>query len=129
MSGGLTKGATVGIRSNFEELAASVIASGNTSNGTVAAASPSTAVRLIKLDQMSKAFFLDNSTNQPLTLLVVGPEDTTKTRVKWMVLQAGRIINLELASNNLFIEAGVEIWVYAAGTLPSSGSLSMFTWG
>jgi hypothetical protein len=129
MSSGLGKGRSVGIRSEFEELAAAVFTSGNTSNGSVAAASMATSVRLIKLSNMAKVFYLDNSTNQPISLAVITPEDDTRTRVKWLTIASGRIINLELASNNLSIEAGVEVWAWAPGTAPASGFLSMYTWG
>jgi hypothetical protein len=129
MSSGLSKGASVGLRSEFEDMAGTVIASGNTSNGTVPANSITNAVRLIKLKQMAKVFFLDNTTTVPIHFAVVSPEDTTRTRVDWLTLQAGRIVNFELASNNLLIEAGTEIWVYYTGTAPATGFVSMFTWG
>jgi hypothetical protein len=129
MSSGLGKGSSVGIRSEFEELAAAVFTSGNTSNGSVAANSMANSIRLIRLSQMSKAFFLDNSTNQAISFAVVTPEDKTKTKVKWLTLQSGKIVNFELASNNLMLEAGLEVWLWAPGTAPSSGTVSMFTMG
>ncbi len=129
MSNTLGKGNSVGIRSEFQEIPAAVFTSGNTSNSSVAASSSATAVRLISLKQMSKAFFVDNSTNQKLTFVVVTPEDKTRTRTLWFSLAGGRSLNLELASNNLSIEAGLEVWVYASGTIPTLGDVSMFTWG
>lgn len=129
MPSGLGRGNTVGIRSEFQELPASVVASGNTSNGNVGASSMATAIRLIKLSQMAKVFYLDNSTNQALSFAVITPEDTTRTKVKWITLQSGKILNFELASNNLLLEAGLEVWVWAPTTLPSQGTVSMFAMG
>lgn len=129
MSSSLTKGATVGLRSEFEELTFSEIAAGNTSNGNVAATTKATAVRLIKTKQMAKVFYVDNSTNVGLSFYVVGPEDPSKTRTLWFKLPAGKIVNFELAANNMLIEAGVEVWVAAETAAPENGSVCMFTWG
>lgn len=118
MSSGLGKGAKVGIRSEYAEK----------QFGDISGTDLATSTRLIKLAQMAKVFYLDNSTNKPIKIAVVTPEDTTMTKVDWVTIQAGRIINLELASNNLMLEAGLEVWIYAPSA-PSSGSLSMFTWG
>lgn len=129
MSSGLGKGARVGIRSEFAELTGTVIAAGNTSNGSVPASTIGAAVRLIKLSQMAKVFFLDNSTTVPIRFAVVTPDDTTRARVNWLTLSAGRIVNFDLASNNLEIEAGMEVWVYYSGAAPATGAVSMYTWG
>lgn len=129
MSSGLGVGAKVGIRSEFAELTGAVIAAGNTSNGNVAANSLANAVRLISLKQTAKVFFLDNSTTVPIKFAIVGCEEPTRTKVNWLTLQAGRIVNFDLASNNLLIEAGTEVWVYYTGTAPGTGSVSMYSWG
>jgi len=118
MSSGLGKGARVGIRSEYAEK----------QFGDVTGTTLLTATRLIKLSQMAKVFYLDNSTNRQIKIAVVTAEDTTFTKVDWLTIQPGRIINFELASNNLTLEAGTEVWIYAP-VAPASGNLSMFTWG
>lgn len=129
MSSGLMKGASAGIRSEFEELTLSELQTGNTSNGAVAPTNVTSAVRLIKLKQMAKVFYIDNSTNVPLAFYAVSHEDPSRTRSLWLKVPAGKMVNFELAANNMLIEAGTEIWVSQAGAAPGSGSVCMFTWG
>lgn len=99
-----------------------------------AAISPATAVRLAKLNQWAKAMYIDNGLNVELVLLIVKPSPdvlNTNRKVEFMRLAASRVLNLELASVNLQIDAGAEIWVYCASAPTNSASIKarLFTWG
>jgi len=118
----LFKGNSTNIRSQYAERTGTELAS---------AANASTAVRLIVLNQSSHAFNLDNGLNVEIQLLVVNPEDTTKTKVPWLALGASKNLNLELFHLNMQLEAGLEIWAYYPGGVAPTTTLKlrMFTWG
>lgn len=128
MSSGLSRTKNPGIRSEFAELSHTVLTNGDTSNGSVAPTSKSTAVRLTKTRQHSKITCIDNNTNQDLYIYVIGPSDDTKTRNLWFAISPGKAFNFDLASNNLDIEARTEFLV-AAPTAPTTGHIRMFNWG
>lgn len=134
MSSGLFVNDNSRLRSEYAEL----WAPGATSVPPSAAVLPltaldsSTAKRLIKTSQESKILYIHNGMNVELDIWVVS-NDLNKTRHRWLSIGPGQAFNFDLASNNLMLEAGAEIYVsYSGGgsaiSYPNT-RLRLFTWG
>lgn len=134
MSSGLFVKDNSRIRSEYSEL----WAPGATSLPAGAALLPltaidaSTAKRLIKTGQESKILYIHNGMNVELDIWI-SSNDPNQTRHRWMSIGPGQAFNFDLASNNLLLEAGAEIYVsYSGGGTAMSypnTRIRLFTWG
>jgi len=134
MSSGLFINDNSRIRSEYAEL----WAPGATSIPPSAALLPLTAIdgenakRLIKTSQESKILYIHNGMNVELDIWV-SANDPNRTKQRWLSIGPGQAFNFDLASNNLLLEAGTEIYVsYSGGgsaiSFPNT-RLRLFTWG
>lgn len=134
MSSGLFVRDNSKIRSEYAEL----WAPGATSIPSSAAVLPLTAAdaatskRLIKTSQESKILYIHNGMNVELDIWV-SANDPNQTKHRWLSIGPGQAFNFDLASNNLLLEAGAEIYVSysgggAAQSFPNT-RIRLFTWG
>ena len=134
MSSGLFIKDNSQIRSEYAEL----WAPGATSIPPSAALLPLTAIdsstskRLLKTSQESKILYIHNGMNVELDIWVVAT-DPNRSKQRWMSIGPGQAFNFDLASNNLLLEAGTEIYVsYSGGGTALSYAntrIRLFTWG